>query len=110
MTEAAVASLDRIEILKPLKPDERAALARRCRWRRFGAGEQVFDRMSDSRDVCFVIEGRVRVVNHSVSGREISFDDIEAGGVVGELAAIDGALRSATVVALSDHTQIAFHL
>lgn len=82
-------------------------LARQCKWRRFQDGEQVFDRSSDTRDVCFVVEGRVRVVNHSLTGREISFDDVDTGGFFGELSAIDGEPRSASVVALTE-TQIAF--
>jgi len=52
--------------------------------------------------VYFVVDGRARVVNFSLSGREISFDDIENGGVFGELAALDGQPRSATIVALTD--------
>jgi CRP/FNR family transcriptional regulator, cyclic AMP receptor protein len=56
--------------------------------------------------VYFVVEGRVRVVNHSMAGREVTFDEIAAGGHFGELAAIDGDPRSATVVAL-EPTQVA---
>lgn len=101
-------SLDGVEILKPLAPEVRAATARRCRWRRFDAGEQILDQQGGTQDVCFVVRGRVRVVNHSASGREISFDDIPAGGTVGEMAAVDGGPRSAAVVALDEGTLIAF--
>jgi CRP-like cAMP-binding protein len=52
--------------------------------------------------VFFVVEGRVRVVNFSISGREISFDEMERGGVFGELAALDGMPRSGAMVALND--------
>ena len=62
----------------------------------------IIGRESDSRDVYFVISGRVRVVNHSLSGREIAFHEMDAGGYFGELAAIDGRPRWATVVALTD--------
>ncbi len=47
----------------------------------------------------FIVRGRVRVVNYSYSGREVSYDDLSAGAVFGELSAIDGAPRSASVVA-----------
>ena len=66
------------------------------------AHEQIIDSDSDSRDVLFVAGGKVRIVNYSASGREVSLDDVGAGGFFGELAAIDGASRSATVVALED--------
>ena len=49
----------------------------------------------------FVDEGQVRVVNYSISGREITLDDIGPGGHFGELAAIDGQPRSASVMALT---------
>lgn len=83
-------------------------MARQCRWRRFHANEQIIDHQGDSRDVALVVEGRVRVLSHSPAGREISFDDIEAGGFLGEMAAIDGLRRSASAVALEDGTLIAF--
>ena len=107
MTESRPASLDHVPLLAPLAPAERAALARQCKWRRFEEGEQIVDRLGDTHDLCFVAEGRARVVNHSMSGREISFDDVEPGGFFGEMSAIDGAPRSATVIALTP-TVVAF--
>lgn len=101
-------SLDRIELLRPLSAEERAAVVRQCRWRRFATGEQIIDHGADGGDVALVVEGVVRVVSHSAGGREISFDDIEAGGFVGEMSAIDGLPRSASVVAVADGTLIAF--
>ena len=65
----------------------------------FAAGEHIIDGQSDSRDVYFVIEWTVRVVNYSLSGREVALDDISAGGYFGELAALDGGPRSAFVMA-----------
>ena len=50
----------------------------------------------------FIVQGTVRVVNYSLSGREITLDDLTQGYYFGELAALDGAPRSASVVALSD--------
>ncbi|MEI6558770.1 MAG: Crp/Fnr family transcriptional regulator [Rhodospirillaceae bacterium] len=107
MTETRPASLDHITLLAPLAPADRAALARQCKWRRFDEGEQIVDRLDDTHDLCFIVDGRVRIVNHSMSGREISFDDVEAGAFFGELSAIDGQPRSATVIALSS-TAVAF--
>ena len=50
----------------------------------------------------FIVQGTVRVVNYSLSGREITLDDLTQGYYFGELAALDGAPRSASVMALSD--------
>nr|WP_246500415.1 Crp/Fnr family transcriptional regulator [Azospirillum rugosum] len=100
--------MDGIDLLRPLPPEERAALARQCRWRRFQANEQIIDHLGETRDVIFIAAGRVRVLSHSAAGREISFDDVDAGGFLGEMAAIDGLPRSASVAAVEDGTLIAF--
>lgn len=89
-----------IVLLKDLTAGQRQQVEKACRWRRYAADEQIIDREGDSSDLCFVVEGRVRVVNYSASGREITLDDIEAGEYFGELAAIDGLPRSANVMAL----------
>ena len=65
-------------------------------------GEQIFDRQSKATDIFFVVRGSVRIVNYSLSGREITLDDVTKGGHFGELAAIDGEPRSASVMALAD--------
>ncbi len=93
-------SLAGIALLKDVSPSHRQQLEKTCRWRRFSADEQIVDHESDSSDLCFVVEGRVRVVNYSASGREITLDDISAGEYFGELAAIDGRPRSANVMSL----------
>ncbi|HYD99527.1 MAG TPA: Crp/Fnr family transcriptional regulator [Alphaproteobacteria bacterium] len=106
MAETHPATLDGIALFANLTAAERAALARSCRWRRYGAQEQIIDRQSDSKDIFFVIDGAVRVVIYSASGREIAFDDVKTGGFFGEIAAIDGKPRSASIVAVTD-TQVA---
>ena len=107
MSEPHPSTLDHITLLESLTPGDRATLVRQCKWRRFEEGEQILDRLDESQDICFIVEGRARIVNHTVGGREISFDDVEPGGFFGEMSAIDGAPRSATVIALT-RTQVAF--
>jgi CRP/FNR family cyclic AMP-dependent transcriptional regulator len=62
---------------------------------------------SDTRVVIFVVRGKVRIVNFSLSGRKITLDDLEEGSYFGELAALDGKPRPAGIMALTD-TQVAF--
>ena len=95
-------SLAGVGIFTGISVPERAALEKRCRWQSFAAGAEIIDRENDSREVYFVVTGAVRVVNYSLSGREVSFAEIRAGGCFGELAAIDGHPRSANVVAIDD--------
>ena len=89
-----------IQLLQSLSDAELGALEQRCRWLRFAGGQQILDRVSDNRDVFFVIEGSVRAVDFSPTGREVVYAVIGAGGHFGELSAIDGLARSASVVAI----------
>ncbi len=97
-------ALDAISLLEPLSEAERRLVDERCSWRNYTAGEQILDRDSRTNDVLFITKGEVRVVNYSVSGRETAFAVIQAGDYVGEIAAIDGEARSASVVALKPCT------
>lgn len=97
---ASPSPLDNIVLLADLESDARAALAARCTWRTYSQAQEIIGKENDAKDVYFIASGSARVVNWSYTGREVSFEDIAAGGTFGELAAIDGAPRSASVVAL----------
>ena len=102
MFRATGHSLRGIRLLQSLSQAELAGLEQHCRWRRVVAGQRILDRSSDSRDVFFVVEGSVRAVDFSATGREVVYAVIGAGGHFGELSAIDGLARSASVVAIED--------
>ena len=51
-------------------------------------------------NILFLIAGRARVMLYAVSGKAVAFRDIGPGDFFGELAAIDGKPRSASVEAL----------
>jgi CRP-like cAMP-binding protein len=79
------------------------SLEQRCRWHSYKAGTTILDSAElANHDVFFVVEGMVRIVNFSASGREIAFANIHHGEYFGELAAIGDAPRSANVVAIED--------
>ena len=94
-------SLAGIRLFDSLSESALEDLSKRCRWHRYQPNEQVIDRNSDSRDLYLIVEGRARVVNYSVTGREVTFDEREQGEYFGELAALDGEPRSANVIALN---------
>lgn len=96
------ASLSTIEPFRNLPAADLEAVAQRCHWRRYDAGQQVVGRQEESRDVFFVLSGQVRVTLFSVSGKEVTFRDLSAGEMFGELSAIDGEPRSADVIALTE--------
>lgn len=95
-------ALGEIAIFREVAEDELEALAHRCHWRRFSRDQQILGYGDDSHDVFFVVQGRVRAINYSVGGKEVSFRDIDAGDTFGEFAAIDGQPRSANIVALDE--------
>ncbi len=102
MPETGSRSLKGIGLLEGLTPKELSVIEKNCRWRRYDTHQQVIDRETSSKDVFFVVEGRVRIVNYSFSGRGIILDELAPGSYFGELAAIDDRPRSARVVAQTD--------
>ena len=70
-----------------------------CRWRRYEADEVVVRYHDSASDVYWVVSGQVRITYHSFSGQEVLLSDFSAGEMFGELSAIDGCKRSATVMA-----------
>ncbi len=71
-------------------------------WYWYPEGELIFDRTDTGTEVYLIVEGSVRVVGHAKSGQEVAFVDLHAGQYFGELSAIDGQARSATLYTLED--------
>jgi len=91
-----------IGIFRELAGDVVASLSRRCRWRRYRAGQTILQYQDTGRDVFFILEGRICPIYYSASGREVRFSETSAGDLFGEFAAIDGEPRAADVVAVTD--------
>jgi CRP-like cAMP-binding protein len=92
--------LRRIELLDGLSPEKLDALAQQCAWRNYAAGQRIISRNAAERDVYFLVSGRVRITTYSEGGRQVTFRDISAGEVFGEMAGLDEMPRSADVIAL----------
>jgi CRP/FNR family cyclic AMP-dependent transcriptional regulator len=78
-----------------------AALAKRWHKHDYGPDELIIAHGDSDCDVYFLLEGRARVTLFSEDGKEITYRDIEADEIFGELAGIDGKARSASVVAIA---------
>jgi len=89
--------LEVVDLLAGLEPRERARIAGLCRFQRVAAGATVLAREEEGSDLVFVLEGSLEVIEILPGGRAISLALVEAGGHVGELAAIDGGPRAAAV-------------
>lgn len=101
-SSAAPLSLAGVTMLRDLAVDERAALERKCVFRRLGTGEVVLGRFSPSSAVFFMISGSARVVHYVADEQEITIATVSAGDALGEISAIDGLGRSASVIAEGD--------
>ena len=102
MNAAQKHDLRNIIVLSDLNDEELRDFEKSCRWRRFAEDEQIIDQQASTRDVYFITKGRVRVVNYTISGKEVALEDLGVGTYFGELAAIDERPRSSSVVALED--------
>ena len=97
LIEPSAETLIGIEIFAGLAAEVRTEIARRCRAAIFGPGETVVSHRDESTNVYFVVSGTVRVRIDSPTAREVTFRDMGAGQVFGDLSAIDGKPRSAQV-------------
>ena len=70
-----------------------------CRRRDFEVRERILEQGETTQDVYFMVSGTAAVLTYSSKGRFIAFATINPGDFFGELAAIDGLPRSATVLA-----------
>lgn len=100
MVGRAERSLSGVPVFKALSAVARARVEDQCGWRRFETHAELVGYQDPSSDVFFVVRGQVRVIIYSSSGKAVTFRDLGPGQMFGELAAIDGQRRSASVEAL----------
>lgn len=100
-TERASAMLSVIKEFQALSSADLDKVARVCHWHRYEANENIVRYHDSTNSAFFIVQGEIRVTYHSLSGHEVILCDLLAGEMFGELTAIDGQTRSATVVAKS---------
>jgi CRP/FNR family cyclic AMP-dependent transcriptional regulator len=93
--------------LSSLSDDERSAFHALGRVRRFGKGEALFHEADDTGGVVAILSGRVKVWVVGAAGREVVLRVPGPGELVGELSAIAGRPRTATVTAVDQVEAIA---
>ncbi|WP_084965158.1 Crp/Fnr family transcriptional regulator [Thermoactinospora rubra] len=88
------------EFLSMLTPEEVAALQAAGRPRKWERGATVMTEGDTADWVLVLTKGRVKVSSHTAGGTEVVLAVRGPGGLLGEMSAIDGSPRSATVTAL----------
>jgi CRP/FNR family cyclic AMP-dependent transcriptional regulator len=93
--------LGKTSLFGTLDPEERRTVALEMREVQFAPGQIVFGRGDPGREIYFVAEGRVRLSVLTAEGRELSFAHAEPGQIFGEIAVLDGGVRTADATAVS---------
>lgn len=88
-------------VLSALNADERRALLTRGHERSFNQGEVIFSRGEEGNWALLIEDGLVEVSVISLGGRKSVLNHMEAGEILGEIAMLDRAQRSADAVALT---------
>jgi CRP/FNR family transcriptional regulator, cyclic AMP receptor protein len=100
--ESAAELLARIPLFSELSQKDLDRIARVAVPRTYPRGTRVFHE-GDSGDACYVIRsGSCRVTRQHSDGRAITLANLVAQDIFGELAMLDGELRSASVETLED--------
>jgi len=100
--QSPIALLRSVPLFADLEEDELERFSRVAVPRSFPAGTRVFHE-GDRSDACYIVrEGSFRVTREHSDGRAITLATLGPGEVFGELAMLDGDLRSASAESLTD--------
>lgn len=83
-----------------LDDDARGAIIKEMRPVSFTSGQSIFSRGDVGQELYLVTKGRVRLSILSAEGRELSFAHAGPGAIFGEIAMLDGDVRTADATAV----------
>jgi CRP-like cAMP-binding protein len=104
--DALLEMLGRTPLFGALEEADRKAVMQEMRETSYDGGQAIFARGDAGRDVYLVTTGRVRLSVLTAEGRELSFAHAEPGHIFGEIAVLDGGVRSADATAVSKVTAL----
>ncbi len=96
--------LGKTSIFGGLSEPDRDALAREMRGQVFANGQMLFSRGDPGSDIYLILKGRVRLSILSPEGRALSFLIAGPGDIFGEIASLDGGVRTADATAATEAT------
>jgi CRP/FNR family cyclic AMP-dependent transcriptional regulator len=99
-----IALLGRTDLFRSLSEADRAAVAAQMREVTYDSGQLIFGRGDAGEALYLVLEGRVRFSVLSAEGRVCSFGHAGRGDIFGEIAALDGQVRTADATVLTRAT------
>lgn len=93
---------ERNSLLGKLSPEEIDALLTYSRVKSYPAGDEIFAKGGPPDSLMLVLRGAVKISSISLLGKEIVFNIIKVGEIVGEIAMLDGGERTGDAVAMTD--------
>ena len=99
-----ISLLGRTDLFRSLSEADRVAVAAQMREATYELGQLIFGRGDAGEALYLVVEGRVRLSVLSAEGRVLSFGHAGRGDIFGEIAALDGQVRTADATALTRAT------
>jgi CRP/FNR family transcriptional regulator len=100
--QSPIELLRSVPLFADLEEGELERFSRVAVARSFPAGTRVFHE-GDHSDACYIVrDGSFRVTREHSDGRAITLATLGSGDIFGELAMLDGEVRSASVEALAD--------
>lgn len=95
-------NLRKIPLLAKLTAEEMSRVKENLRIKRFARRDMVIRKGSPGDSLLFLLSGKMQVVDVTEDGRIIGLRMLSEGDFFGEIAVIQGSVRSASVVAMSE--------
>jgi len=85
-----------------LETSELRKLAALMKWRTIAKDQTLIFHLSDDKNAYFLCQGKLKATVYTDAGKEIAYQILESGSIVGEISAIDNRQRTTHVVAESE--------
>jgi len=92
----------KVPLFGSLAAEDLAAVAPLLKRKRFAPNQLVFSRGDRADELFIILSGRMKLSILAPDGRELTFRTAGPGEVVGEIAALDGRVRSADMTAIRE--------
>ena len=99
-----VESLKKVSLFSKLNEKSLKLLAKSCKERTFKAGEYLVKQDDDGIGLFVIVTGKVKITKTTGDGSQIDIATHGPGDFIGELSVLDGAKRTASVIATEDTT------
>jgi len=97
LAKLTVEDFRNIAIFRDLEAEALNGLVVACSVRDYGPGELVVGHNDTTFDVFFLLSGKLHMSLYSADGQRVGLHEMSAGGMFGEISAVDGLPRSVSV-------------